>query len=440
MNENVCRGRHIWCKRGMLAILTLCLAAGGAGAALADEREDITEINLDIEADIEAGSSYSGDVEVTTDDSSYTVDGAEVTNFDGDWSGGEKPEVEIILYAEDGYKFATSREEAFSFSGVDAEFVSAHREDDNTVLRLKIRLEPVEQEDLTVGGAYWDEEYGTARWNENPNARYYQLRLYRGDRQIASVTTQRDTSDSYGFAREITTAGSYYFEVCAVGSGSAKGDWVSSDTWNVSSEEAKALQASGSTRNSEEYGEYGGKQIREPEDSMSGPGSDEDEENAGDQDDSGVGPGWKGSSSSSSSSGNSRTVSSADSSRTPNSPGTVVSSDTAAASGGQAVQGASSPDAAELYTSQTALASGTDGSWEKDEWDWKFKKTDGTYVTGCWQLVDGLWYCFDGTGYLRYGWIPYQGKQYYCGSSGAMLVNAKTPDNQFVGGDGALIQ
>ena len=57
-----------------------------------------------------------------------------------------------------------------------------------------------------------------------------------------------------------------------------------------------------------------------------------------------------------------------------------------------------------------------------------------------WQYIGGKWYFFDGTGYMKTGWIDWNGKWYYCDSSGAMLSNTTTPDGYQVGADGAWIQ
>ena len=64
----------------------------------------------------------------------------------------------------------------------------------------------------------------------------------------------------------------------------------------------------------------------------------------------------------------------------------------------------------------------------------------GGYPVNRWEQIDGKWYCFGEDRYLRYGWINWNGKWYYTGSDGAMLVNCRTPDNYYVGGDGAWIQ
>ena len=42
-------------------------------------------------------------------------------------------------------------------------------------------------------------------------------------------------------------------------------------------------------------------------------------------------------------------------------------------------------------------------------------------------------------GYMRTGWIDWNGKQYFCDPSGAMLENTVTPDGFQVGADGARI-
>lgn len=37
-------------------------------------------------------------------------------------------------------------------------------------------------------------------------------------------------------------------------------------------------------------------------------------------------------------------------------------------------------------------------------------------------------------------WQETDGKWYYCGADGAMLTNTTTPDNYYVGADGAWVQ
>ncbi|MCI9163427.1 MAG: hypothetical protein HFG59_09240 [Lachnospiraceae bacterium] len=100
---------------------------------------------------------------------------------------------------------------------------------------------------LAVTGLRWDESDGTAVWDNNPSAKRYEVRLYRGSSSVASTRT---TSESYYyFGSRINRRGNYYFEVRAVGSGSQKGDWVSSDSWYVSADEAEDLSGWDSSDN-----------------------------------------------------------------------------------------------------------------------------------------------------------------------------------------------
>ena len=46
---------------------------------------------------------------------------------------------------------------------------------------------------------------------------------------------------------------------------------------------------------------------------------------------------------------------------------------------------------------------------------------------------------FDAQGYMQTGWIQWDGKEYYCSENGDMQVNCMTPDNYWVGEDGAKI-
>lgn len=42
------------------------------------------------------------------------------------------------------------------------------------------------------------------------------------------------------------------------------------------------------------------------------------------------------------------------------------------------------------FSTMTAFA-----DWEQPEWDvWKYKNSDGTYVTSSWKWIDGKCYCF----------------------------------------------
>ena len=74
------------------------------------------------------------------------------------------------------------------------------------------------------------------------------------------------------------------------------------------------------------------------------------------------------------------------------------------------------------------------GAWQKDYTGWGDRKADGSYPAAGWFMdpADGKYYMFDAQGYMRTGWIAWEGKYYYCdeaGSpSGAMVTGELTID------------
>lgn len=375
-----------WLRCGWLRRSTGVLLAGlmvflSMGTSLAAEtRQKINEIKLNVDSTIEAGSS-SGRVNVTVADGaeSYRVGSVEIVNEDDEWMGGMSPRVTVDLHAASGYYFADTGRKVFSFYGDDATYVTARREDDKTTLVLTIKLDKLDNGDLTVSDANWDESSGTASWEENPAAKYYQVKLYRDDKSVTGIRTTHETY--YEFAGDITRRGDYYFTVRAVGSGSEKGDWESSDTWYVSAHEADDLS----------YG-Y-----------SDGPG--------GNSSYSGGGPGVPGGGNSGPGGGS-------------GGPG--------GNSGGPGVSGSS--------TYSGGITTGNGNHWCLDTKGWWYQFSNGTYPVNSWQLIDGKWYCFGQDAYIRCGWIDWNGKWYFTDASGAMLVNTRTPDGCYVGGDGAWIQ
>ena len=72
--------------------------------------------------------------------------------------------------------------------------------------------------------------------------RYYQVQLLKSGSVVGETKSVYDTK--YNFAGMITQAGSYRFRVRTVEYGTnSKSEWVNSDTWYVSAEEANALGA-----------------------------------------------------------------------------------------------------------------------------------------------------------------------------------------------------
>ena len=95
-------------------------------------------------------------------------------------------------------------------------------------------------------------------------------------------------------------------------------------------------------------------------------------------------------------------------------------------------------------------------NWEKVNGAWYYFSTDGAMRTS-WQKVSGAWYYMDNSGAMQTDWKKISNAwyyfnadgvmqanrwvgDYYLGSSGAMLVNTKTPDGYRVDASGKWIQ
>lgn len=365
------------CLLGLFAWMGIMGLPGGVQAA--ETREKIEKIHLTVSSTIQSGVS-GGDVYISCEDSHVQVGSTQILNEDDEWRGGMTPRVEVELYADDGYYFAGASRSMFTIDG-DASYSSASREENSTAMILRLKLSKLDNGDLSVTGVQWDGTSGSAIWDENPNARYYHVRLYRGNSSVTSTRTVYE--NYYEFAGEITQSGDYYFEVRAVGSGSEKGEWSGSDSWYVSSAEADDLSYGYYGTN--HYGYYGGPGYPDGYYGYGGPGYNGGYSGSG-------GPGY---------------------------------------SGGSAGYGG--------YGSGPGVSTGIGGHWCLDNRGWWYEYPDHTYPRNCWQAIDGLWYCFDEVGYLRYGWIYWNDKWYYCNEKGALLANTRTPDGYYVGGDGVWI-
>ena len=217
----------LW-KKGLSTVIGASLmTAMIAGTAMAaEERTKISEITLNIDSSIEAGSD-SSDVTVTSEGANYEVTDVEVINDDGEWVDGSAPKVEVTLEADSDYYFGSMSSSRVDLKGDDAKYVSSHREDSSSVLIVTIRLDELVGS-LEIEEVHWEDDNSPiARWESTDGAKSYQVRLYRGSSSVGETVTTSDTT--YNFASRITREGEYYFKVRAVNSSSKKGEWYEAD-------------------------------------------------------------------------------------------------------------------------------------------------------------------------------------------------------------------
>lgn len=387
-------------KFGTILLTSILISGAVPLTALADTAID--RVSLEISSDIVPGDD-SKDVDVSTSSSRYDVDDVEVTNKpSGDWDEGDEPKIRVTLKAENNYYFKSGFSKSdVDLSGDDAEVTSVSRSRDE--LRVSIRLAELEDEDydgeydLDVSGLEWDDDDGTAYWDEAEDAKKYEVRLYRNGSSITSVKTTSDTD--YDFSDEFTKSGDYYFRVRAVRNSSNKGTWEESEELSVTSSEARDIRKNGGGSSSGSS-------------SSGGPGSS-----------SSTGSGGPGVSS--------------------NSTGAWLWDDNV-----------------KRWWYCNADKTYTVSNWQYIGNSWFYFDAQGYMVTG-WQYINNAWYYMDSNGYMltgwQYingrwyylhnpngnmitGWVLSNGRWYYCDASGAMLTSTTTPDGYYVDGNGVWRQ
>ena len=233
----------IWIAGGLLTLM--------CSTAMAASRTEINSVSLEVESEIEAGDS-SSNVDVYSDSGRYSVSDVEVTNEPKDeWDDNDKPKLKVTVDAEDDYYFPSGFSKSdVDLSGADGRVTSVTRKSSTLFVYITLdSLEGSSDRDLDVYELEWDESSGIANWEDDGDARKYEVRLYRNDNSVTSVITTSDTS--YDFSKYITRSGDYIFKVMCVYFSSDKGSWEESDTWYVSSEDADEINTGHSG-----YGSY----------------------------------------------------------------------------------------------------------------------------------------------------------------------------------------
>lgn len=75
-----------------------------------------------------------------------------------------------------------------------------------------------------------------------------------------------------------------------------------------------------------------------------------------------------------------------------------------------------------FYVDMGSSANTSSQGWENTDRGWKYKESNGSYVTNTWKQIDGIWYFFDGEGHIATSWRQIDGAWYFFNASGAMLT------------------
>ena len=216
------------------------------------QRRKIGKIHLIFDADLGIGNDGK-QVLVTTDGSNrerYSIEDIQVVNEEWEFSNANPPELEITLVSEDEdmWYFSSASSSSFRLKLADTSktryekvrFVSAKRQEDNSVLTLRVQLLFDKDADTRKAPAIsqsagfgWDlEKKGRAFWNPESSARYYQVQLIHNGGAVGIVRSVYQ--NYYDFSEQVTEPGAYQFQVRTVSAAShSKSEWTVSDVLTV---------------------------------------------------------------------------------------------------------------------------------------------------------------------------------------------------------------
>lgn len=86
------------------------------------------------------------------------------------------------------------------------------------------------------------------------------------------------------------------------------------------------------------------------------------------------------------------------------------------------------------------------GTWVKQNGQWWYKHSDGSYTKDNWEKIDNKWYKFDKQGYMQTGWQPWgtdkngQSIWYYMNSDGSMAANQWIDGKYYVDASGKMLR
>lgn len=228
-------------KRSMkLLTLAAAMAVGMAFQAFGQEGTPVTSVSLTFSWDTAPrGGEQVGEIYAASSSRQFVVEGAEYVKRDDAWTFGEQPIVEVELSAEDGYYFSSSSKNSISLSGCNAQYRSSEIDSDGSVMILRAALSRLDGSLPGTTSVSWSGD--SAVWDAVGGTSGYEVRLYRDNRLIATVSA---ADNSYDFSSYLNLSGDYTFNVRAIGDYSTQhSSWsASSEPNSISIEEAWTIE------------------------------------------------------------------------------------------------------------------------------------------------------------------------------------------------------
>ena len=230
-------------KRLLVSLAALILSVGAVCTSYAaSDKRKVGKMDLVFDSNLGIGvegSSLSVTAEGANTDRYYISDTDVVNEDSDDFSDSNPPESEVTLVVadEDQWYFASSSSDAFRLNLAASsknrydkvQFVSAKRSEKNAMLTLRVKLIYDKKSKLdnrsaislaqnaasSSAGFGWDSAHpGTASWNTEESARYYQIQLVRNG--IDTGIMRSVYKNHYDFSSQMTEPGEYQFRVRTV--------------------------------------------------------------------------------------------------------------------------------------------------------------------------------------------------------------------------------
>lgn len=214
------------------------LISGTATPAYAAKKKKIKSVSIKIIGNIEADTRPGEEtLEISTDNSKYSVDSYEIENATFRWRPEDTPKLKVILQAEEDYYFDIDRVSQVKITGGICTNVRGRN---TSTLTVEISLPPLKEQLYPVEGAVFSED-GTCRWNASEGAVGYEVKFFRNKTGIGSAVYT--TSNTVNFFDLMTKEGNYYFKVrpVSINNPDVLGDWAESAQIFISKQRANEI-------------------------------------------------------------------------------------------------------------------------------------------------------------------------------------------------------